>query len=480
MSEPETEFYSGDTPSFDRGPETAPGAYEGAASPYEERETFYADAHYEPAGSTTTPPRYYTPPVRQERVKRARPARSREKRSVRLGSVIALCLICALLGGLFGAALDYWMTESRFAAVERAIAQNALASEENAQAIAAVAERQNSTPAAPVASVSGDLEPSKIYQQACDQVVWITTRISSPGYFGGVKEGSVSGSGFILSEDGVILTNYHVVETADLAGLPITVILHDGSEYEAQILGKEDVNDLAVLKIETKGLSPVSFGDSDGIQVGDEIYVVGNPMGELEFSMSIGHVSALNRSITTEEAEDIPMFQLDAAVNPGNSGGPVYNTRGEVVGVVTAKYNDDSVEGLGFAIPANDALRIAEDLVTNGYVTGKAYMGIWLDENYNPTWALYYNMPLGAYIQKVETDSAAARAGLRAGDIIIALDDQTVESPSDLRRAIRGYGAGDSVEIRYYRAGQERTVSLVFDERLPDTGTEPPAESPKP
>ena len=196
--------------------------------------------------------------------------------------------------------------------------------------------------------------------------------------------------------------------------------------------------------------------------------------------MSTGHVSALNRSITTEEAEDIPMFQLDAAVNPGNSGGPVYNTRGEVVGVVTAKYNDDSVEGLGFAIPANDALRIAEDLVTNGYVTGKAYMGIWLDENYNPTWALYYNMPLGAYIQKVETDSAAARAGLRAGDIIIALDDQTVESPSDLRRAIRGYSAGDSVEIRYYRAGQERTVSLVFDERLPDTGTEPPAESPKP
>ena len=289
---------------------------------------------------------------------------------------------------------------------------------------------------------------------------------------------SPSGSGFVLSEDGYVLTNYHVVEVADKNQLAVTVTLHDGSEYAARIVGKEDVNDLAVLKIETTGLTPVSFGNSDELQVGDEVYAVGNPMGELDYSMSTGHVSALNRVISTEEAENIPMFQMDTAVNSGNSGGPVYNTSGQVVGVVTAKYNNYNVEGLGFAIPGNDALRIAEDLVTKGYVTGKAYLGIWTDERYNASVAQFYNAPLGAYVGEVSPDSAADKAGLRKGDIITDLGGSPIQSAADLRSVLRDYGAGDSAELSYYRDGESFTVTVTFDERTPDSGSVLPEQSP--
>lgn len=476
MSEPKEEFEK-TVPGAEERPAESNWYDSSAARPEGEREAVYSDAHYEPAADTTTPTRYYTPPVRPEREKRVKAEKPAPKHGVSLAAAICLCLVCALLGGCLGAGINSWLTDSRFETVERALAENARLSAETADAVASLDQRE-STVASPVVSAPGELSPAQIYQQACSQVVGISTAISSPGFFGGVQTGTVEGSGFILSEDGYIVTNYHVIETAETSNLPITVVLYDGTEYEARIVGREDVNDLAVLKIEATGLTPAIFGDSDELQVGDEIFVVGNPMGELEFSMSTGHVSALNRTITTEEAEDIPMFQLDAAVNHGNSGGPVYNTRGQVVGIVTAKYSDTAVEGLGFAIPSNDALRITEDLVTKGYVTGKAFLGIWTDERYDAMVAQYYNMPLGAYVAEVAPDSAAARAGLEVGDIITALGDTTVESPSQLRSAIRQYKAGDSVELSFYRAGESKTVTLVFDERTPESGAQAPGTEP--
>ena len=464
--------------------ETVPG--EEAPKPTREKDGWYrseseppiyADAHYEPAGATTTPPRYYTPPERTERPRKDKADKKKTRRGIGLGAAVALCLVCAMLGGLLGAGLTGWTQEKRFSAIEEALEENSRLSEENSAAISAVSGQQTVT-ASPVISTGTALSPSQIYHLACDQVVGITTSYTSYGYFGNTQTGTISGSGFVLSEDGYIVTNYHVVQTAKERNLPITVVLHDGSQYEASIVGTEDVNDLAVLKIEASGLTPAKFGNSDELQVGDEIYAVGNPLGELEYSMSTGHVSALNRSISTEEAQAISMFQLDAAVNPGNSGGPVYNSRGEVVGVVTAKYSDYDVEGLGFAIPSNDALRIAEDLATMGYVTGKAYLGIWTDERYDAMVAQYYNMPLGAYVGKVAEGSAADKAGLEEGDIITALDGQTVESANDLRNLLRDYSAGDTAEMTYYRAGESKTVTIVFDERTPDTATQVPDQEP--
>jgi serine protease Do len=431
---------------------------------------YYSDAHYEPASAATDPTRFYTPPVRMEK-----PAKKREKRKASLAGMVCLCLICALLSGMLGAGAGYYLADRRLDAVEQSAQENAKAMAENAALISDLGNKQTATPVGQIVSSGGTLPASQIYELACSQVVGITTTVTT-NYFGQTSSSAVSGSGFILSEDGYIITNYHVIEYADLGDLPVTVILHDGTEYEASIVGKEDVNDIAVLKIEASGLTPVRVGNSDAILVGDEVYAVGNPLGELEFSMSTGHVSALDRVVSTEEADSINMFQIDAAVNPGNSGGPVYNTRGEVIGVVTAKYKETGVEGLGFAIPINDAVQIAEELVTKGYVTGKAYLGVWLDESYDSVWAQYYEWPLGAFVSQVETGSAAAKAGLRYGDIITHLGDQNVESYKDLKAAIRQYNAGDSAELEFYRDGESRTVTVTFGEKTPESGTLPPVE----
>jgi serine protease Do len=191
--------------------------------------------------------------------------------------------------------------------------------------------------------------------------------------------------------------------------------------------------------------------------------------------MSIGYVSALDRKIKTDEyANSISMFQIDASVNTGNSGGPLYNSKGEVIGVVTAKYSDTGVEGIGFAIPINDAASIANDLINEGYVTGKAYLGVSLDERYNALYSQYYGLPLGAYVYSVEAGSSAESAGLQAGDIITRLGSQTIESYSDLRSAVKSYCAGDTAEICIYRAGETLNLSITFDELLPDSLSDSP------
>ena len=423
----------------------------------------YADAHYEPADEATVPPRYYTPPEKHSK-------EPREKKEKGSGSgwvrTLCLCLVCALLGGLFGSALVSGRINSRMAALEESVSESSKAMEEMSQkAESAGAENAVTGPVAPV--LSDALPAAQIYAQACEQVVGITTKVTTQNFFGMTTSSAVSGSGFIISQDGNIITNYHVIEYADKQKQPITVMLHDGTKYEATIVGTEESNDIAVLKIEATGLNAASIGDSDAISVGETVYAVGNPLGELEFSMSTGHVSALDRVITTQESESVNMFQVDAAVNPGNSGGPVYNTRGEVIGVVTAKYSDTGVEGIGFAIPINDAVSIANDLVTKGYVTGKAYMGIELDERYTAMYSQYYNMPLGAYVHAVTPGSSAEAAGIQANDIIVKLGDQEITDYNGLKSAIRRFSAGDTTDVVVYRAGEELTLSITFDEAKP-------------
>lgn len=419
----------------------------------------YADAHYVPEDESTAPPRYYTPPERASR-ETASPRKRRKKRGVFVRT-LCLCLVCALLGGLGGVAILGRGLNGRLDALEQRL-------EEQSSPLVIGGENSIPVSAAPIADSSGAVSATQIYDLACQQVVGITTEVTYTNFFGMTSSSAVSGSGFVISADGYILTNYHVIEYAAQYGYTITVMLYDGTQYEASIIGTEQSNDIAVLKIDATGLTPVAFGDSEAIRVGDRVYAVGNPLGELEFSMSTGWVSALDRVITTEESVSINMFQIDAAVNPGNSGGPVYNDRGEVIGIVTAKYSDTGVEGLGFAIPINDAVKIANDLITKGYVTGKAYMGLRVDQQYSSLYAQYYNMPLGAYVRSVESGSAAEKAGLQAGDIITRLGDETVESYSDLTQALKRFSAGDTTELELYRAGESLTVSITFDEYRPN------------
>ena len=416
----------------------------------------YSDAHYVPENENTVPPRYYTPPEKPVK------APKEKKPHGKWVKALCLCLVCALLGGLCGAGIMAGSMNSRIVAVEQML-------EEQTKGTQSIGSQTSSTPA-PVSTTTTAKPVAAIYDQACNEVVGITTEVTYTNFFGQTSSSAVSGSGFIVSPDGYILTNYHVIEYAYKGNYAITVMLHDGTRYEASIVGVEDCNDIAVLKIDASGLDPVTFGDSDKLSVGDDVYAVGNPLGELEFSMTTGHVSALDRLITTDESsEAINMFQIDAAVNSGNSGGPVYNANGEVVGIVTAKYSDTGVEGLGFAIPINDAAKIANDLITKGYVTGKAYMGVSIDERYNSMYSQYYNMPIGAFVKSVESGSCAESAGIQAGDIITRLGDVEITGYSDLKQAIKQYSAGDSAELELYRAGESRTLTVTFDEAVPDS-----------
>ena len=421
----------------------------------------YSDAHYVRADESTTPPRYYTPPERPVRQSRT----EKSTKGVRPGALIACCLICAILGGLGGGALVGRSMEGRLSALSQSVKE---LGESVRQPTVIKQSTGGSAGSVSATAYNGAMSAGDLYDMACEQVVGVTTEVTYMNYFGMRSSAAVSGSGFIITDDGYILTNFHVIEDAYKAGLEVNVMTHDGTRYPAQIVGVEADNDVAVLKIDASGLSAATLGNSDSLRVGDTVYAVGNPLGELEFSMTTGHVSAKDRSISTDsKGTEITMFQIDAAVNSGNSGGPVYNARGEVVGIVTAKYKSSGVEGIGFAIPINDAASIAKDLLTSGYVTGKAHLGVSANTKYNEMYAQYYGWPVGAYVDSVEAGGCAEAAGIEAGDIITRVGSYKIRRYDDLRSAVKQYAAGETVEVDFYRADSSHTVSVVFDEDRP-------------
>ena len=427
------------------------------------RREVYSDAHYEPAGESTVPPRYYTPPEKSPRETRS----NRQRRSGgKAAGVVCAVLAAGLLGGVCGAGLTGYRFSTQMASFEQRLNEYESALQETREA----AERNLADAEhAAAENLSENLfTPAEIYSLATRQVVGIRTEVTVTNFFGMTSSGAVSGSGFLISDDGYLLTNYHVVEDAYRGQFEIEVITYDGTKYAASIVGIEPANDIAVLKIDAEGLTPAKLGDSDSLRVGDMVYAVGNPLGELEFSMSTGYVSALDRVINTQENESINMFQIDAAVNEGNSGGPLYAADGSVVGIVTAKYSSSGVEGLGFAIPVNDVRNIADDLITKGYVTGKAYMGVSLDNRYKSMYSQYYGLPLGAYIASVTPGSAAEKAGIQAGDIITAVGDYPVNAYDELRLVLRHFSANDTTEVSVYRSGAELKLTITFDEVTPE------------
>jgi len=308
-------------------------------------------------------------------------------------------------------------------------------------------------------SVQDIMSAQDIYDMARTQVVVISTE--APGVFG-FPDSPVSGSGFIISIDGYILTNFHVIETAFRNDLPINVILNDGLSNEAEVIGFEISNDVALIKIDAPDLSPVMFGNSDHMRVGQTIYAVGNPFGDLVYTMTDGIISALDRVVSVE-GKSISTFQFSAAVNHGNSGGPIYNTAGEVIGIVTAKIVRGSVEGIGFAIPINDAIEIASELIEHGYISGRPLIGI-VGQSVSPGHAEYYDWVVGVYIRSVTLDSAAEAAGLAVGDIITALGDEEIGSMQDLKFALRSHRAGDTTTITVWRNNEFIPLTITFDE----------------
>lgn len=372
--------------------------------------------------------------------------------------VVAVAVACALVGGAGGSAMTAYMLSQNTGSTQTQSTAEMTTEDENV-----VVNRV-------VHTNTGDknLTPKEVYDMYVDSTVGITITgtTSQNGYW--TSEFSASGSGFIISEDGYIVTNHHVIEGADT----VQVALYDGTVHDAEIIGSDASNDVAVLKIEATGLHPVSIGNSDEVSVGDQAVAIGNPLGTLNFSMTAGYVSALNRDVGTGDVP-ITMLQTDVAINSGNSGGPLFDMNGNVIGITTAKYSGNTssgttIEGLGFAIPINDAMSIVNDLIDYGYVTGQAYLGVGVI-NMDATTAKYYSLPAGVYVDSVTEGSCAEKAGVREADIITALGDQTVESYTDLAAALKDYKAGDTVTMTVYRGGQTVELEVTLDEKQPET-----------
>ena len=371
----------------------------------------------------------------------------KKKKKGGLGKFLAVGLCCAIIGGGVGGGAVWAI--NRFGGNTATIYEGTRPS------------------AVSLANVDGKtvLSAEEVYASNLESVVGVNGNVTT-NVWGQTVKNAVSGSGFVISSNDTasyILTNYHVIDGVT----DITVFFADGKSYDATLVGGEEENDIAVLKIDQGNLRPVVLGDSDAINVGEDVYAIGNPLGELTFTFTGGYVSAKDRSVTMSDGTVMNMIQTDTAINSGNSGGPLFDKYGQVVGIVSAKLSSSSsseasVEGLGFAIPINDVKDMVTSIMENGYVTGKPNVGILMsdvDES-----AQRYGVPAGSEVLAILDGSCAQTAGLQVGDIITAVGDTTVSSSDALKSAIKDCKAGDSVTFTVYRSGETLTINVVLDE----------------
>ena len=366
---------------------------------------------------------------------------------------LALALCCAVLGGAVG--VGGYMLADRHSGTAVAEGKGTTIYESN-----------RPLEAVNVAYV-GSGEPmtaATVYEANVNSTVGITTSISV-NYWGYQTTTAASGSGFVLTEDGYILTCYHVVEDSE----SITVSTYDGETYEAELIGYDDSNDIAVLKVEAKDLTPVVLGDSEGLSVGDDVIAIGNPLGELTFTLTKGVVSALGREVTLSTGSTMALIQTDCAINSGNSGGALFNMYGEVIGITNAKYSSSSYSGeasidnIGFAIPINTVKNIVSSIIEKGYVA-KPYIGVSVTNVGEE--AVSYGLPEGAAVKAVTEDSPAEEAGLQENDIITRANNKEITSSSDLVELVSAMASGDKLELEVYRQGETLKLTLTVGEKI--------------
>ena len=309
---------------------------------------------------------------------------------------------------------------------------------------------------------SKQMTAAEVYAKNVNSTVGITTQVTT-NYWGYTTQSAASGSGFIYSSDGYILTNFHVIESAS----SIKVTLYDGTSYDAKLVGYDESNDIAVLKIDAKNLAPVTIGDSDNLNVGDSVIAIGNPLGELTFSLTSGAVSALDREVTMSNNVTMNLIQTDCAINSGNSGGALFNLYGEVIGITNAKYSGSSgsgasIDNIGFAIPINSVRSIVDSIIEKGYVA-KPYIGVMVADVSDE--AKNYGTPAGAAVASVTEGGPADKAGLQTNDIITAVDGTEISGKSDLSSIIADHAAGDKLTLSVYRQGQTLTLTVEIGEQ---------------
>lgn len=383
----------------------------------------------------------------------------KEKSGFSGGKVVAVALVCSLLSGAAGAAATMLVNQKPEAPQPQI---------QNQTNISTIVESNRESAILEISKIDANkrLTAAEVYAVNVNSTVGITTSITT-NFWGYQTTAAASGSGFVFSNDGYILTNFHVVEDSD----SITVSMYDGSSYPAKLIGYDESNDVAVLKIEASNLVPVVLGNSDNINVGDSVVAIGNPLGELTFSLTSGAISAKDREITMSNGISMRLLQTDCAINSGNSGGALFNLYGEVIGITNAKYSSNSaseasIDNIGFAIPINKARAIAESIIEKGYVS-KPYIGVSATTVSEETQS--YGLPKGAAIKEVAKDGPAAAAGLRRNDIVTHINGNEISGSSDLVSIINDSAPGETLQFTVYRQGSTLQLNITLGEKIQNT-----------
>ena len=365
--------------------------------------------------------------------------------------VVALALSCSVLGGVVGAlGMGAFLKKS----------EQAKPGHNNIDVLEG--ERENTVIDVHSVDTGKKMTPAEVYAVSVESTVGITTSVTT-NYWGYTTTSAASGSGFIYSADGYIITNYHVIEDSN----SISISFYDGSSMDAQLVGYDESNDIAVLKVDAKDLKPVVLGDSDNLNVGDTVLAIGNPLGELTFSLTAGTVSALDREVTFSRGITMNLIQTDCAINSGNSGGALFNLYGEVVGITNAKYSGNSnsgasIDNIGFAIPMNQVREMIDSIIKTGYVV-KPYIGVRFTDVSKES--LGYGLPAGAAVQFVEENSPAQKSGLNISDIITHINGQEITGGSDLKKMVSSSKPGDEMKLTVWRKGETITLTLIVGEQ---------------
>ena len=303
-----------------------------------------------------------------------------------------------------------------------------------------------------------EMSAADIYEQSVNAVVGVTTRTTTTNYWGYETPAAVAGTGFFISDDGYVLTNYHVVENPE----SITITCYNGDTYDAELIGYDQSDDMAVLKVDGDDLPYLTLDGSGDLRVGDEVVAIGNPLGELTFSLTHGMVSALDREVTTSTGVRMTLIQTDCAINNGNSGGPLFNMYGEVVGITNGKFTGSAIDNVGFAVPISDIAGSVESIIEKGYIA-KPYIGVTISDVSAD--ALSYGLPQGAAVKDVTKDGPADKAGIQVNDIVTAVNGEEITGRHDLSQTVGAAQVGEELTLTVYRQGETLDVTVTVEEK---------------
>lgn len=368
---------------------------------------------------------------------------------------VALALVCALLGGGMGVGGGFLGASLARGDLPQTVVSG--------DGVSTVMQGVRETSVLQIQQIdsSKELTAAEVYAANVNSTVGIVTSAVTTNFWGQQTQSAAAGSGFIFTDDGYIITNYHVIEGANT----VTVSTYDGTQYDAKIIGYDESNDVAVLKVEAEGLTPVVIGSSSKLNVGDNVVAIGNPLGELTFSLTAGAVSALNRDVTMSSGSTQELIQTDCAINSGNSGGALFNSYGEVVGITNAKYSSSSssgsasIDNIGFAIPINHVKNIITSIIEKGYIV-KPYIGVSVTTVSSEM--VSYGLPQGAAIKAVSENSPAAECGLKINDIITAINGEEITTSSELVKIVSASQPGDEMTLTVYRQGESEQLTLTL------------------